>query len=89
MPELTEVETPKNAGFVQNKSERKANKKRIEQDEAELKALIEGKHRRIQRRRNSRNEKRPIQKLKKKRYLQKKERIKNGTVIYASTKQTV
>ena len=42
MPELTEVETPKNAGFVQNKSTLTANRKRIEQDEAELKALIEG-----------------------------------------------
>ena len=42
MPELTEVETPKNAGFVQNKSALKANKKRIEKDEAELKALMEG-----------------------------------------------
>ena len=42
MPELTEVETPKNAGFVQNKANRSANKKRIEKDEAELKALIEG-----------------------------------------------
>ena len=42
MAELTEVETPKNAGFVQPKSNRNANKKRIEQDEAELKALIEG-----------------------------------------------
>ena len=42
MPELTEVETPKNAGFVQNKSNQSANKKRIEKDEAELKALIEG-----------------------------------------------
>ena len=43
MPELTEVETPKNAGFVQNKSTLTANRKRIEQDEAELKALMEGK----------------------------------------------
>ena len=42
MPELAEVETPKNAGFVQSKSTRNANKKRIEQDEAELKALMEG-----------------------------------------------
>ena len=42
MPELTEVETPKNAGFVQPKSNRNANKKRIEKDEAELKALLEG-----------------------------------------------
>ena len=42
MPELTEVETPKNAGFVQNKSTQNANKKRIEKDEAELKALMEG-----------------------------------------------
>ena len=42
MPELTEVETPKNAGFVQTKSNQSANKKRIEKDEAELKALIEG-----------------------------------------------
>jgi len=42
MPELTEVETPKNAGFVQNKSNQSANKKRIEKDEAELKSLIEG-----------------------------------------------
>ena len=42
MPELTEVETPKNAGFVQNKANQSANKKRIEKDEAELKALIEG-----------------------------------------------
>ena len=42
MPELAEVETPKNAGFVQPKSTRNANKKRIEQDEAELKALMEG-----------------------------------------------
>lgn len=42
MPELTEVETPKNAGFVQNKSNQSANKKRIEKDEAELKALMEG-----------------------------------------------
>jgi len=42
MPELTQVETPKNAGFVQNKSTQSANKKRIEKDEAELKALIEG-----------------------------------------------
>ena len=33
MPELAEVETPKNAGFVQSKSTRNANKKRIEQDE--------------------------------------------------------
>ena len=41
MPELTEVETPKNAGFVQNKSALKANQKRIEQDEAELKSLME------------------------------------------------
>ena len=41
MPELTEVETPKNAGFVQNKSNLTANRKRIEQDEAELKALME------------------------------------------------
>jgi hypothetical protein len=36
------VETPKNAGFVQNKSTLTANRKRIEQDEAELKALMEG-----------------------------------------------
>tara|TARA_Y100000015_G_scaffold3600_1_gene3294 strand:+ start:64 stop:945 length:882 start_codon:yes stop_codon:yes gene_type:complete len=43
MPELTEVETPKNAGFVQNKSTLTANRKRIEQDEAELKALMEAK----------------------------------------------
>ena len=43
MPELTEVETPKNAGFVQTKSALKQIKKRIEQDEAELKALMEGK----------------------------------------------
>ena len=35
MPELTEVETPKNAGFVQPKGGRSANQKRIEQDEAE------------------------------------------------------
>jgi hypothetical protein len=42
MPELTEVETPKNAGFVQHKSTQNANKKRIEKDEAELKALMEG-----------------------------------------------
>ena len=42
MAELTEVEPQKNAGFVQPKSNRNANKKRIEQDEAELKALIEG-----------------------------------------------
>jgi len=42
MPELTEVETPKNAGFVQNKSNQSANKKRIEKDEAELKSLMEG-----------------------------------------------
>ena len=42
MAELTEVETPKNAGFVQTKSNRNANKKRIEKDEAELKALMEG-----------------------------------------------
>ena len=42
MPEQTEVETPKNAGFVQPKSNRNANKKRIEKDEAELKALLEG-----------------------------------------------
>ena len=42
MPELTEVEKPKNAGFVQNKSTLTANRKRIEQDEAELKALMEG-----------------------------------------------
>ena len=41
MPELTEMETPKNAGFVQNKSTLTANRKRIEQDEAELKALME------------------------------------------------
>ena len=41
MPELTEVETPKNAGFVQNKSTLTANRKRIEQDEAELKSLME------------------------------------------------
>ena len=41
MPELTEVETPKNAGFVQNKSTLTANRKRIEQNEAELKALME------------------------------------------------
>ena len=38
MPELTAVETPKNAGFVQPKGGSRANKKRIEQDEAELKA---------------------------------------------------
>ena len=42
MAELTEVEAPKNAGFVQTKSNRNANKKRIEKDEAELKALMEG-----------------------------------------------
>lgn len=42
MPELTQVETPKNAGFVQPKGGRSANQKRIEQDEAELKALVEG-----------------------------------------------
>ena len=41
MPELTEVETPKNAGFVQRESKRSANKRRIEEDEAELKALME------------------------------------------------
>ena len=41
MPELTAVETPKNAGFVQPKGGSRANKKRIEQDEAELKALME------------------------------------------------
>ena len=42
MAELAEVETPKNAGFVQAKPKRNANQKRIEKDEAELKALIEG-----------------------------------------------
>tara|TARA_R110002020_G_scaffold36004_1_gene108331 strand:- start:1062 stop:1946 length:885 start_codon:yes stop_codon:yes gene_type:complete len=42
MAELTEVETPKNAGFVQSKGGRSANQKRIEKDEAELKALVEG-----------------------------------------------
>ena len=42
MAELTEVEPQKNAGYVQPKSNRNANKKRKEQDEAELKALIEG-----------------------------------------------
>lgn len=42
MPELTQVEPTKNAGFVQPKGGRSANQKRIEQDEAELKALVEG-----------------------------------------------
>ena len=42
MAELAEVETPKNAGFVQAKPKRNANQKRIEKEEAELKALIEG-----------------------------------------------
>jgi hypothetical protein len=41
MPELAEVEAPKNAGFVQPKGGRSANQKRIEKDEAELKALVE------------------------------------------------
>ena len=41
MPELTQVEPTKNAGFVQPKGGRSANQKRIEQDEAELKALVE------------------------------------------------
>tara|TARA_Y100000385_G_scaffold80288_1_gene81849 strand:- start:608 stop:1540 length:933 start_codon:yes stop_codon:yes gene_type:complete len=41
MPELTQVETPKSAGFVQPKGGSRANKSRIEKDEAELKALME------------------------------------------------
>ncbi len=41
MPELTQVETPKSAGFVQPKGGSRANKSRIERDEAELKALME------------------------------------------------
>ena len=41
MPELAEVETPKNAGFVQPKSTRNANKKRIEQDEIWKKICID------------------------------------------------
>ena len=56
MAELAEVETPKNAGFVQAKPKRKRVPKR----------------------------KRPIQKLKKKRYLQKRDRLRNDIVIYAA-----
>lgn len=41
MPELEQVETPKNAGFIQKGSKRSANKRRIEEDEAELKSLME------------------------------------------------
>ena len=41
MPELAQVETPKTAGFVQSKGGSKANKRRIEESEAELKSLME------------------------------------------------
>ena len=41
MPELTQVKTPKIAGFVQSQGGSKANKRRIEESEAELKALME------------------------------------------------
>ena len=41
MPELEQVETPKNAGFVQQGSKRSAMRRRIEEDEAELKSLME------------------------------------------------
>jgi len=44
MPELEQVETPKNAGFIQRESKRSANKRRIEEDEAELKALMEARN---------------------------------------------
>lgn len=43
MPELEQVETPKSAGFVQTKSTR-GNRKRIEEDEAELKELMEARN---------------------------------------------
>mgnify|MGYP003637964331 FL=1 len=43
MSELAQMETPKNAGFVQPKGGSIANKKRIEQNEAELKSLMEAK----------------------------------------------
>jgi len=42
MAELAQVETPRNAGFVQPKGGSLANKKRIEKEEAELKALLKG-----------------------------------------------
>lgn len=41
MPELEQVETPKNAGFVQQGSKRSVMRRRIEEDEAELKSLME------------------------------------------------
>ena len=42
MPELAQVKTPlKIAGFVQSQGGSKANKRRIEESEAELKALME------------------------------------------------
>lgn len=42
MPELAEVETPKNAGFVDSSYKKSANAKRIEKDEEELRKLMEG-----------------------------------------------
>ena len=42
MAELAQVQTPKNAGFVQPKGGSLANKRRIEKEEAELNALLEG-----------------------------------------------
>jgi len=44
MPELEQVETPKNAGFVQRGSKHSANRRRIEKDEEELKALMEARN---------------------------------------------
>ena len=41
MPELAEVETPRNAGFVDSSYKKSANAKRIEQDEEELRKLME------------------------------------------------
>lgn len=41
MPELAEVETPKNAGFVDSSYKKSANAKRIEKDEEELRKLME------------------------------------------------
>ena len=42
MAELAQVQTPKNAGFVQPKGGSLANKRRIEKEEAELNELLEG-----------------------------------------------
>ena len=41
MPELAQVETPINAGFVLSQGGSNANKRRLEEREADLKALME------------------------------------------------